>query len=420
MRTRPFLICGIACACLAAWYVFVEMNLFPRSVREDRPVQKLIPVEKTDILGVSVRGDTLVCLERHGSSWRITAPVGTPADQKEVNRLISSILNLAAVRSLGPGDGPDQFGLEVPGLTYTLRTMKGEHTLWIGDKTPTSYYYYAKVTGGSDVILVPAREIAGLADDLSRLRDKRLIAMNATDVNRVTLVKHGMVTQLMRDPSGAWRLFADESKKVDSERVGMFIRGICTSEAKAYLEDQAALESPDAVIEFFSPVNSEKVDIWLRDGDVLATSSLQNAHVRIDSSLWGMIPVEVGGVLSKAVVTLVGERVGKLVLSGKAERVFTKQGKGWYAEKDNMKDPSALNSFIDRLRTLEYADEYLRVPKQAGRELSIRIYYESPSPAFDITFYSQYYVTVGNKVYRISESAFEILRKSADRLFEGV
>ncbi len=419
MNARVLILCSITCICLIAWYAYVEMHLPSRKGGEVRQAQKLFPIEKKDILGITVRGDSLVCLERYGSVWWITAPIQTQADQKEVGNLISSIINLRNVRSLGADDRHGQFGLEMPGLMYALRTMKGEYILSISDKTPTSHFFYAKVSGRPDIILIPAQKMAGLAKDFFSLQNKHLVAMSEVDVNRLKFVKHGMIAEFMRDPSGIWHLSADDGRRVDQKRVGMFIHNICGSEALAYLENQGVPETPDAVIELSSPTHTEKIDIWEQDGNVYTVASLKKNKVRIDGSLLEMIPVEAGDVLDKAFIALAEKRVGKIALSGKEERVFSKHGNQWYAGKEKIDDSSALNSFIRQLNSLEYVDEYLRIPKEAGRKLGIRIYYEGTSPAFDITIYSQYYVTVGGKIYRINEGDMENLRKSADALFEG-
>lgn len=417
MRSRALLICSIFSIGLVAYYAYSEIFLPSEKGREVRETQKLFPIQKKDILGISIRGGSLICLEKFGSVWWITTPVRTPADQKEVSNLISSMTNIGDVRSLGSESKQDQFGLEMPGLMYALRTIKGEYILSIGDKTPTSLFFYAKISGRPDILLIPAQEMEGVAKDLFSLQDKHLVAMNEKDVNRLKLVRRGMITEFLRDSSGVWSLSADISRRVDQERVGTFIRRICESEARAFIGSQAVPGNPDAVAELFSHEGAEKIDIFKQDGNVYALSSLQKNQVRIDGSLLDMIPVEAGNVLARAFITLTEERIGKIALSGKEEIVFSKQGSHWYAANNKIDDTFALNSFIGQLSSLEYVDEYLMIPKDAVRKLSIRIYYERASPAFDIAIYSQYYVRVDHRIYRINEGDMDNLRKSADALF---
>ncbi len=78
-----------------------------------------------------------------------------------------------------------------------------------------------------------------------------------------------------------------------------------------------------------------------------------------------------------------------------------------------------LDEVVRGLNAAEYEDEYLLVPGDAGAGAALRIYADPGSAPFDITLYSQYYVAVGKKVFRINEGAMKGLKESLDTLVEA-
>lgn len=403
MRTRPLFIAGLVFTCLAAYYICFEVHPRPEGLQEKSHEQKIFTLDRKDITGITIQGNSSIVLEKQGSIWQIREPVRSPADQAAVNNLINEVSGLTAQRTLEGERGIAQFGLDHPSFSITLRTAGREYILSIGDKAPASDMCYAKASGRAEIFLLPAQQKQYLGKDLFTLRDKHLLPESYTNADRMRIVRHGMIAEFERDQHGIWRLLGDRTKRLSAHKIDEFIKEMCMIEALSYHEGQGMPRDPDVSMELSSEGIPQRIKIWKQGDKVYAVSDTQKGLVKINSSHIRNIPEDPMEMLDRTIVPLENEKVARIAFSGQGMKVFMKNGDGWYAGGAKIKDSSTVIAFLHSLSTLEYEDEYLMLPKGAGREQGIRITCTGTSAPFDIAVYSKYYVTVGKKVFRVNE-----------------
>jgi hypothetical protein len=417
MRARPLVIAGAILLCLASYYICFEMRSSPEGQQEENQDQRLFIINGKDIIGMTIQGSSLIVLEKYGSMWRIIEPEHFPADQAAVNNLISEISNLRIQRTLKGDDGLAQFGLDHPSLNIILQTAGRKYILSIGDKAPASNSYYAKMSVRSGIFLLSGSEKQYLVDQgLFALRDKHLVTENLTEADRVRITRHGMIAEYARDREGIWRFFGDNTKRLSVRKINEFIREVCSIEALGYHDNPGISRGPDIVIELSSRRTSQKIKLWVQGDKAYAVSDVQKGLVEIDPSFVRIMPEDPMEMLDRTIVNLENERVIRIDLSGRETKTYTKNRGGWYAGSNKIKDTTTVNAFLKSLGRLDYEDEYLMLPKDAGREQIIRITCAGASTPFDITVYSKYYVTVGQRIFRINEGDMKILVESLQSL----
>lgn len=418
MRTRLLFICAALCIGLAAYYAYFEVYITAQGNQELNQTPKVFFFEKKDIVGISIKSKSLLLIEKKGAIWCISLPISSSVDQREIDGLLSTIANLRIARSFTSDGSLAQFGLEEPALTIIVHTVKGQYTLSIGEGAPASSYVYATVSGNKDILLIPAQDKTGLDKDLFELRDKRLVAMDYSSINKIRIMRNEMILEFIRDGEENWHLVGDHTRRLDSVQIQLILQQVRESEARSYPGEAVVAGAPDAAIELASPKDIQKVEIWEQGGKVYAISDYQKNNVEISENLLNMLPVDPGEVVDKTILSLSGVELKKVVFSGREEKVYLKHGDGWYSGSRKVRNTDAFNSVMRLLNRTRYGDEFLLLPKEAVKKLGIRMYGAEVSPAFDMQIYSQYYVSVGKRIYRINEGDMNSLLKYVNVLLE--
>lgn len=415
MNIRPLIITGAILICLVSYYVCFEMHPYTEALQEEYRDQRLLVFSKDDIVGMTVTtqsGSPLV-LEKKESVWQIIEPMHSPADQTEVDHLLSEISNLRIHRTLKEAGGPAQYGLDKPSLNITLQAAKEKYILSIGDKAPASDFYYARTSARNGIVLLPAGVRQYLSgQNLFALRDKHLVPVRFTKADRVRITRHSMIVEFVKDREGLWRFSSDNTKRLKTSRMDEFIGEVCSIEALGYDENLDLSRGPDIIIELSSRGNSQEVEIWVQGDKAFSDSGVLKGLVEIDSSFIPRIPVDPMEMLDRTIVSLECKDVTGIDLFGHEKKSYRKDRDGWYAGTSKIKDSDSVNQFIKSLGRLEYQDEYLILPRDAVREQVVRITRTGSSTPFDITVYSKYYVTVGKRIFRVNEGGVKILAES--------
>lgn len=111
-------------------------------------------------------GQAFAASTEDGETWAIDeAPEGTDtalgADQTRILAAIAGLPTMQPIRVLSGVEAMASYGLESAPITLTFRLTNGdEHTITIGEKSPTGSGYYVSTTPNSsaatDVLLIPA------------------------------------------------------------------------------------------------------------------------------------------------------------------------------------------------------------------------------------------------------------------------
>lgn len=211
MTRSPFLKTYLALGVLAglgAYIYFVESK---REDRADKPKEKVLSFDKAKVeeLAMAAAGEPEVRLQaaKKGGGWRLSTPFAAPADQGEVDSVLSSLENLELdeVVADSPGDLA-QFGLASPRSTVSVRVQGASEPLklLVGDKTPDGGSLYAKLPTQPRVFTLPAYLETSFTKKPFDLRDRSVLHVKRDAVKTLEATGPEGSYALARDDKGEW------------------------------------------------------------------------------------------------------------------------------------------------------------------------------------------------------------------------
>jgi len=141
---------------LGAYLYFVDLPAERRQVLTETQEKKIVPFEMGEITGLSIRSDQaeVVLTSGENRTWKITAPLQTDADSREVDSLLRALMLgkvSRVVEEKAPALAP--FGLEHPSAVLTISAGSRHETLSLGDAGPISSTLYAMRASDRKVLL---------------------------------------------------------------------------------------------------------------------------------------------------------------------------------------------------------------------------------------------------------------------------
>lgn len=419
MRIRTLFIYMVVLAGLAVYYYYFEIY---SPVHEDNThvnSGEIFSLDTSDIEEISIQGMNYCKLIKKDSTWWITAPIEKPADSSEVESLLRAISTLRSQRVLHDIKSLSDFGLDPEMLKLNFKVESKEFFLNIGCQSPTKQYCYASSSTRDDIFLIKSYEKTGFDKDVFTLRDKHLFSVNFLDVGKIYIKRHGFVLEFAKDRNGRWQLSKDPSKKIKTAKVNELVSSLCRMEAQSYPEEVTLSGESDITIEIFAEGIAQSLQIWQmshQEGNMYALSALQGQPVQIRDSLLTVIPNDLIEVMDRSIIELDSGRVVKILVLGDSLNVLENKQSSWYLDGQRMEDALIVGAMLDILEDLEYEDQYMKLPNDIQKHLSLQIFYDQMSPVFDIGLYSQYYVAVGDRIYQIHEGGMKSLYDSLDLL----
>jgi hypothetical protein len=173
---------------------------------------------------------------------------------------------------------------------------------------------------------------------------------------------------------------------------------------------------PDVVLEFFAAADQAEIfKIWF-GCPVFAEVPAIDGVVELDPALTRLIPDSVTDLLDRALINPEAQRIRRLSLRwGRRSVEVRRKGEGFVCGANPLR-PGRVGRLLVNLRRLEgeeYAGGLGGAEKPVGR---ITIYYSSKKPAFDIVIYSNYYLALDGRTYRVRPQDLKALQISLSAL----
>lgn len=154
-------------------------------------------------------------LGKKDAEWAITAPVSGPAEDSEVNSLISDITSAKAAEIVSePADDLAKFGLDKPKINATAKlSTGGEKALLVGAKVDDKYY--AKAADNAQILKIDSALYDKLNIKLGALRSKQFVKINRDELTRFEMKNStGKLVAVKKDDK--W-LVVEPADKKDKE-----------------------------------------------------------------------------------------------------------------------------------------------------------------------------------------------------------
>ncbi len=179
---------------------------------------------------------TRIALQREGNGWKMTEPLQVRASATVLDELLKALGDLEVQQRIeGVKPGPS-FGLVPPALTFTFWTGPDAQGLGLGNETPDGKTVYAGRLGTHEVILLPKDFADRLRKGVNAFRDRALVAVDKTKVERIALAyPDRKLTASRRD--GTWRIEEPCKALAGQSEVEAMVGSLLSSPVEDFVAD---------------------------------------------------------------------------------------------------------------------------------------------------------------------------------------
>ena len=322
-----------------------------------------IPAEQFQEIRIRKGGETLAMRLDNGK-WRITEPQPYPADAEAARSAVNSLSTVTYERVIeDKASDFAQYGLNPPDEVVTVLRKDGKtDEIQVGDGSPTSSGYYARLAGSPRVVEVSGYVRDSLGKRLNDIRDKRLLTFDQDKIARIQLQAKGPAVEVGKNNENEWQILLPRPLRADGTQVDSLISRL--RDAKMDL----ANPDPDAARKFAAAAKVATAAVT----DASGTQTIEvhqdkdkNYYAR-SSAVDGVykIAADVGDGLNKSLDDFRNRKLfdfgfsdpGKLEIVNNGSPTYTKSGDKWMSGSKTM-DSSTVETLVDRLRDLA-ADKF--------------------------------------------------------------
>ncbi|MDD5222582.1 MAG: DUF4340 domain-containing protein [bacterium] len=227
--------------------------------------RRIISVERNQVEGIDlVYPDRELQLELKDLKWKITKPAAFPADESEINQILTELINLKADRFIAEKlEDPAPYGFNRPRLLVTL-ALKDKKTAAFRIGANAEGGVYANRVGGDPVYLLDSQVLDKLTRNVNDFRDKTVINIERDALTALEFARPGTATVRMeKRTEDLWRVSYPFSLDVDRFTLGNLFNEIRRATARDFVTDHPenlkryGLDSPRLKVSFFGPNNKQ-------------------------------------------------------------------------------------------------------------------------------------------------------------------
>ncbi len=380
MKFRTTLIFAVLLAALGVFYYIYEIRQAPQREKAQSEKDRLYPFETKDVEGlVLVRKGETLALKREGEEWVLVEPIRARAEKSAVETLVSSAAGARMEREIeaAPAKLAD-YGLENPSARITI-TVKGQsHALFLGEKTPTGVWVYAKRGDRPAVFLVSDRLLMDSQKKASDLRDKSILAFERKDVKGIEVKGKTGTIAVEESANEEWRVTTPREVKADREKISAFLEKL-RGKIKEFVEENPkdlsryGLDQPTQVTLWIGKEKDRTAKSLLlgkmepSKKGIFAMRRGEPSVFLLEDETWTALPKTVADLRDKSFFAFERGRVERLeVESRKGKVTLLKEGDRWQvrAPLQAKADEGAVSSLLWRLQDLR-AKEFVAEKAQS-------------------------------------------------------
>jgi hypothetical protein len=232
MRFRGLLIAAVVLAILAGGVYWSNKS---EKAKADKPAAgespKLVSIPEDQVQQIEIKktgGDDTILRKNGSGKWEMVSPKPLSVDQDAVTSMTSTLASLASDRLVEDKTSDlNQYGLGLPGLTVDVKKKDGKTTeLAIGDETPTSGGFYAKLQGDPRIFTIASYTKTSLDKSSNDLRDKRLLTFDSDKLVRLELNAKKQDIEFAKNNQNDWQILRPRPLRADGGQVEDLIRKI--------------------------------------------------------------------------------------------------------------------------------------------------------------------------------------------------
>lgn len=268
MTNRMPLLLSIICLIVGALIFFSEKKW--RSTNELKLREKrLFEIEPDSVDRIAIRcpGEDIRLGKKEGK-WRLQEPIDYPANEEEVNALLSDLeyLELIQVFDLEkPEKELEQYGLKNP--RFVLRANWGEEQieLRIGSETAlTNSVYVQSQKNASEVKVINRAIVDRLAQNFDNWRDRQVIEFDPNQVSKIVLRNSTKEIEIQKKEEG-WYVIRPLYARASGQVIENLLQNLQQAKIESFVSENNSsinawgLNEPQVRVQLFYPNKKEKV-----------------------------------------------------------------------------------------------------------------------------------------------------------------
>lgn len=222
------------------WYAWHESKQAPPD--EQKPLEKVFAGLQSDKINqvtiTSEKGETTT-VSKQGDAWQETQPEKTAADETELSGITSNLASLDVQRVVD--DQPTdlkQYGLDPARLEVSFKDA-GQHTLLVGQKTPTGTDLYAKLPDKPRVFLISSFLESTFNKSPFDLRDKTILKVDREKIDHIDIATKDQTITLVKQGED-WQITAPLNARADFSSVEGVLGSIGSAQMKSIASQDGA------------------------------------------------------------------------------------------------------------------------------------------------------------------------------------
>ncbi len=376
-----------------------------------------------------IGAQTIVLAKTDSGKWKITDPQPFGADESVVSGMLSTLSSLNSER-LVEDKAADlkEYGLDQPTLQVDIGE-KGNKTqkLLIGDDTPTGSASYAMLAGDPRVFTVGTYVKTSVDKNLSDLRDKRLLTVDADKISRIEILRKNQDIEFGRNKD-EWQILKPKPLRAGSDQVSELLRKLTDAKMDLSISDSKnvisafAHATPLATAKLTDQSGKQELQVRRSQADknssvYYAKSSAVEGAYKISADLGQVLDQSLDAFRDKKLLHFGFAEPNKIELHAGSKACFlVRSGDDWWQDGKKM-DVVGVQSLISKLRDLtavKFLDSGFATPTieiAATSDDGKRV------EKILVTKVNDGYVAKredGTELYQLSASSVDDLKKAAD------
>ncbi len=350
---------------------------------------------------------------KDSSKWDIVAPVKTDGDKSAIDALVN-MFNSAKIDRVISSDTSEysMYGLDPAQGRMILVHAGDSDTLYVGDKSPTGSFVFARKSGSPEVFLTTTTLQTNVEKSLFDLRDKSVLGFESSQVRSFDLDNAQGKFSLAR-VGGLWKLTDPLEADADESEVSTILNRLSSENASQFVDEspenlrQYGLVNPQVQVDLFLGENRAQKSLLIgdaSDGNFYAKDASRAPVFLVDSAFVNVLNSSLYDLRKKDLADFTSSEVTRFELE------FS--GQTFVCEKDTsgtwmVLQPKARKAKSWKISSITRAASQLEVVKFVDDNPTSLSKFGLANPQVHARFYKENQVlldvslgnTVGNDVY---------------------
>ncbi len=375
MRWKTNAVLAVLLIGLATFFYVYEVRQGPareKATTDKDRVWKSVEAKDIEEVAITRKGET-VQLKKSGEAWTLESPVQSRAESQPVQDLLTSLATLRIERELDPNAGKlSDYGLEAPAADVAFSAKGEKHRVWLGAKTPTGTWVYARLDDKPAVVLVPDSLLRDAEKPVADFRDRTVIAFERKDVKGLEIKTPGGPSVAAQLKGDQWALTSPLAVAADRDQISSLLDKVKAAKIKEFVTepppktpDPYGLERPLAVTLWLGE-EKDRAARTLRLGKAIPDKKVVYAQregdptvFTVEDALVQAVPTSATALRDKTVFTYDRGKLERFELeSPKGKVAATIEGGAWKltAPAPLKADESTINELLGKVRDLRAKD----------------------------------------------------------------